>query len=121
MTVRKITPDDREVADPTAGIIREAAIVDGSLWAGVARTSPGATSGWHHHGDHDTTIYVEAGIFRLEFGLGGGEVVEAHVGDFVSIPPGLIHRESNPSTEESRLIVVRVGSGPPTVNVDGPS
>ncbi len=45
---------------------------------------------------------------------------EAFAGDFLRVPPGVVHRESNPSSEEGQLIVVRYGGGPPTVNVDGP-
>jgi uncharacterized RmlC-like cupin family protein len=119
--VTRITPSERTLADPTPGIAREQAIADGGRWVGVARTQAGVVSGWHHHGDHETTVYVEAGAFRVESGAGGSEVVDAGAGDFVVIPSGLVHRESNPSDDESRLIVFRVGTGPPTINVDGPS
>lgn len=118
--VRRVTPADRIVGDPTSGIVREEAFATERSWAGLARTAPGVVSGWHHHGENETSLYVEAGVFRLEFGPGGAEVVDAHAGDFMLIPAGLIHRESNPSADESRLIVVRAGSGPPTINVEGP-
>jgi uncharacterized RmlC-like cupin family protein len=118
--VTKVTPAERVGADPTSGIIREEAFATDHVWAGLARTAPGVVSGWHHHGDNETTVYVEAGIFRLEFGPGGSEVIDAHPGDFVLIPSRTIHREGNPSEGESRLIVVRAGDGPPTVNVNGP-
>ena len=36
-------------------------------------------------------------------------------------PPGAIHREGNPGDDETHLIVVRAGSGPAVVNVDGPA
>ena len=42
-------------------------------------------------------------------------------GDFVHVPKGAIHREGNPSDEESHLVVVRAGQGPTTINVDGPA
>ena len=42
-------------------------------------------------------------------------------GDFVHVPKGAIHRESNPDDNESRLVVVRAGRGPAVVNVDGPA
>lgn len=119
-TVRKVGASERVVGDPTAGITREEAIATDGMWAGLARTAAGIVSGWHHHGENDTTVYVAAGIFRVEFGPGGSEVVEAHPDDFVLIPRGAIHRESNPSDEESRLVVVRSGTGLPTINVDGP-
>jgi uncharacterized RmlC-like cupin family protein len=119
-TVRRVTPAERDESDPTDGIVREQAFATDRVWAGLARTAPGVTSGWHHHGDNETTVYVEAGMLRVEFGPAGKESVEAGSGDFMLIPKATIHRESNPAGVESRLIVVRAGTGPPTVNVDGP-
>ncbi|MEX2393541.1 MAG: cupin domain-containing protein [Actinomycetota bacterium] len=119
--VLKITPSERVAGDPTPGIAREQAFASDHLWAGLARTESGVVSGWHHHGDNETTVYVEAGAFRIEFGPGGSEVVEGEPGDFLVIGKGVVHRESNPSDEESRLILFRTGTGPPTINVDGPS
>jgi uncharacterized RmlC-like cupin family protein len=118
--VTRIAPADRVVADPTAGIIREQAIDADGMWAGLARTEAGMTSAWHHHGDYVTSIYVVSGRIRLESGPGGRDVVEGGPGDFIHVPPGAVHRESNPSEDESHLVVVRAGHGPPTINVDGP-
>jgi len=101
-------------------MIREQAIEVDGLWAGVVRTAPGMTSGWHHHGDYDTSIYVARGRMRMESGPGGRDVIEAQSGDFLHVPKGAIHREGNPADEESHLIVVRAGHGTTTVNVDGP-
>jgi uncharacterized RmlC-like cupin family protein len=100
---------------------RQQALTSEGMWAGVALTEPGMTSGWHHHGDHETTIYVAAGRLRMEAGPGGSQIIEASPGDFIYVPPGAIHREGNPSGEESELVVVRAGRGPTTVNVDGPA
>jgi len=36
------------------------------------------------------------------------------------VAQGAVHRESNPSDEESQIVVVRSGSGEPVINVDGP-
>lgn len=118
--VRKISPDDRAVGDPTPGIVREEAIAFEGLWSGLARTAPGVVSGWHHHGTTETTIYIVRGAMKIESGPGGGEVVDLRPGDFCHIPAGIVHRESNPSSEETHAVVVRAGTGPPTVNVDGP-
>ena len=119
-SVRKVAPSDRIESDPTAGMVREEAITTGLIWAGLVRTAPRMTSGWHQHGDHETTIFVLSGICRIESGPGGKVVTEGHAGDFLLVPPHTTHRESNPSDEESQLIVVRAGSGAPTINVDGP-
>ena len=35
------------------------------MWSGTVDTEAGAVSGWHHHGDHDTTLYIGAGLMRL--------------------------------------------------------
>ena len=91
------------------------------LWAGFVRTEPGMTSAWHHHGDYETSIYVAHGTLRMESGPRGSEVIEAGAGDFLHVPRGAIHRESNHGHEQSHLIVVRAGHGAPTINVDGPA
>ena len=119
--VSRIPPEDRVEADPTPGIVREQAIAVPGLWAGLARTAPGMTSGWHHHGDHETSIYIVSGRLRMESGPGGAEVLDAVAGDFVHVPAGAVHRESNPSDAESHIVVVRAGRGAPTINVDGPA
>lgn len=119
--LRVIRPDDLAEADPTPGMRRQRAFERGGLWAGVVHTEPGATSGWHHHGEHETSLYVVAGRMRLDFGPGGGTAVEAGPGDFVHVPAGVVHRESNPATELATAVIARSGSGAPTVNVDGPS
>lgn len=108
-------------ADPTPGMSRRVAAQGEGMWTGTVDTEPGAVSGWHHHGDHETTLYIVSGRMRLESGPGGTDVVEAGPGDFVRVPAGAVHRESNPSDETSRAVIVRCGSGAPTVNVDGPA
>jgi uncharacterized RmlC-like cupin family protein len=105
---------------PTAGMIREEAVATGSLWAGLLHTEPGMVSGWHHHGDHESTIYVISGRLRMESGPGGSNVADAEPGDFVYVPSRVVHRESNPSAMEAVAVVVRAGSGQVVVNVEGP-
>lgn len=116
-----VTPEQRAPGPPTPGMDRQQAIATDSVWAGFARTEPGMVSGWHHHGEHETTIYVIGGRLRMEFGPGGSEVVEGRPGDFVYVPKGMIHRESNPSDEPGDVVVVRAGTGESNVNVDGPA
>jgi uncharacterized RmlC-like cupin family protein len=119
--VLRITPADRVEAESTPGIVREQAVAREGMWAGLARTEAGMTSGWHHHGDHDTAIYVATGALRMECGPAGTVVVDAGPGDFVFVPKGAIHREGNPTDAESHLVVVRAGTGPVVVNVEGPA
>ena len=83
--------------------------------------SGGVASDWHHHGDHDTYIYMLAGRGRMEFGSGGREACDAEAGDLIIVPKGAVHREVNPSAEENTALVVRVGTGEVVVNVAAPS
>jgi uncharacterized RmlC-like cupin family protein len=119
--VTRVRPEDRRVADPTPGKLREQAVAVDGLWSGLVRTEPGVTSGWHHHGEHDTSVYVVEGTVRIEFGPDGSRAVDAGPGDFVHIPKHLVHRESNVGSTPSQEIVTRAGSGPLSVNVDGPA
>ena len=119
--VSLVRPEDRVEGDQTSGMVREQAISTGDLWAGLVRTEPHMVSGWHHHGDHETSIYVISGVLRMESGPGGESVVEADPGDFLYVPREAIHRESNPGEVESQLVVVRVGLGPTVINVEGPA
>lgn len=118
--VVRVTPGELQEADPTPGMVREEAIAVGGMWAGLVRTEARAASGWHHHGDHDTTIYVVEGDVRIEFGPDGERVMEAGPGDFIHVPKHVVHRESNPADVASRIVVVRAGRGPTTINVQGP-
>jgi uncharacterized RmlC-like cupin family protein len=118
--VRHIGPSDRIGTDPSAGVVREEAFTASGVWSGVAFTEPGIVSGWHHHGNYETSIYVESGKVRVDFGLNGEEFVEAETGDFVHVPAGVIHRESNPGRVKNSLVLTRAGTGPTTFNVDSP-
>ena len=115
-----ISSDALAEADPTAGMRRQRAIDVPGLWAGLVHTEPGATSGWHHHGEHETSLYVVSGAMRLEFGPGGESAVDAGPGDFIHVPAHVVHRESNPTAARSIAVIARAGSGIPTINVDGP-
>ncbi|HEX8098817.1 MAG TPA: cupin domain-containing protein [Actinomycetota bacterium] len=118
--IRLIRKGDRLLDDSTPGMIREAAVSTDRMWAGLVRTEPGMASGWHHHGEYESVIYVASGRLRMEFGSGGADVEEAGPGDFLFVPKGAIHRETNPLEEEGTLIAARSGTGPPVINVDGP-
>jgi uncharacterized RmlC-like cupin family protein len=119
--VVRIGADELTPADPTPGMARSLAMHDAGMWTGVVDTEPGSLSGWHHHGQHETTLYVVSGRMRIESGPGGAEVVEGGPGDFLRVPAGAVHRESNPGGDPARAVIVRCGTGDPTVNVDGPA
>lgn len=120
-TVRRVRPAERIPGQPTPGMHREQAVATEGMWAGHVTTDAASISGWHHHGEYETSIYVVSGTLRMEFGPGGAEAVDAVAGDFVYVPPHAIHREGNPSDAASSVVVVRSGTGEAVINVEGPA
>ena len=120
--VRRIGPGELVDGDPTPGMRRRVAFTAPGLWAGLVHTEGGAASGWHHHGEHETSLYVVEGRLRIEFGPAGGQAVVGEAGDFLHVPAHTVHRELNPDDAMSTAVIARAGDdGPPTVNVDGPA
>src|SRR2546428_13934830 len=91
----------------TPGMIREQAIRTDRVWAGIALNEALALSGWHHHGDHESVIYVLTGRARLECGPGGKTVLEEGHGDFIYVPPRGCTCEGNPGLERTEIVVLR--------------
>jgi uncharacterized RmlC-like cupin family protein len=88
------------------------------LWVGHVSMEKGVRSGPHHHGPLESAIYVISGRARLRYGERLEHVVEAEAGDFIFVPPGLIHQEINASSEEAvEMIVSRSGKENVVVNV----
>jgi uncharacterized RmlC-like cupin family protein len=104
--------------NPTAGMTRQHAITADGLTSGTVRVAPGVMSGWHHHGTHETSIYVLKGTLHMEF---TGGAFDAREGDFIHVPAGAVHRESNPGSEPNFAVFSRAGGGTVTVNVEGPA
>jgi uncharacterized RmlC-like cupin family protein len=119
--VLTVTPGDRKPGPSTPGMDRQEAFATDRMWSGIVRTEVGMVSGWHHHGEYETTIYVLTGGLKMEFGPDGSTTVEADPGDFLYVPRGVVHRESNPSAERADIVVVRAGRGESTINVPGPA
>jgi uncharacterized RmlC-like cupin family protein len=103
--------------NPTPGMTRGQAIAVAGLTSGTVSVAPGVMSGWHHHGTHETSIHVLRGTLHMEF---AGGAFDAREGDFIHVPAGAVHRESNPGTEANLAVFSRAGSGTVTVNVEGP-
>jgi uncharacterized RmlC-like cupin family protein len=118
--IQVVTRADRTEGPSTPGMDRQQAFAGAGLWAGFVRTQAGMVSGWHHHGNHESVIYVLTGALRMESGPGGREVVEAHPGDFIRVPKGVVHREGNPTARPADIVVFRAGRGESTFNVAGP-
>jgi uncharacterized RmlC-like cupin family protein len=89
-------------------------------WAGWIQNGAGDMSGWHHHAANETYVYVIRGSLTIDFGPGGAESVVAHASDFIFIPPQTIHRETTSQDADVEAFVLRVGSEPEHVDVDGP-
>ena len=87
-----------------AGISTETAGSHG-LCLHIASLPPGARSVAHLHPEHETAAYVAEGEVLLWFGEGLEERIEAGVGDFVYIPPGVPHLVVNPSDSEPAVTV----------------
>jgi uncharacterized RmlC-like cupin family protein len=117
--VRVIRGESLAESDPTPGMLRRQAFEASGLWAGLVETAPGAVSAWHHHDRNETSLYVVAGVLRLEF-EGGEGALDATAGDFVHVPAFTVHRESNPTDTTSVAVIARAGGGVPTVNVEPP-
>jgi uncharacterized RmlC-like cupin family protein len=116
-----ITESERRTGAPTPGMRREEAVATDTTWGGLVHADPGMISGWHHHGDYESVIYVMSGTFRMESGASGSNVIDAEPGDFLFVPRGAVHRESNPSDVDAMAVVVRSGRGEAVVNVEGPA
>ena len=110
----------------TVGFVRRELVAQAAeegrsgVWIGTVRTPVGSVSDWHHHGEYDTYIVVQEGRARMDFGPRGAESCEAEVGDVIFVPRGVVHREANVGAAENMALLVRVGSGEPVFNVDGP-
>jgi uncharacterized RmlC-like cupin family protein len=118
--VRRIRANELSDGPVTPGMQRLEAFATDRLWSGLVHTEAGAFSAWHHHGDHESVIYVVSGGLRLESGAGGEDVVDAVPGEFIYIPPYTVHREGNTTPAVASIVVTRSGTGEAVVNVDGP-
>jgi uncharacterized RmlC-like cupin family protein len=125
--VRVIRAGERTTAtSQTTNMRREAAIepaadaVGPQLWMGLVTTPIGGVSGWHHHGECISGIYVVSGRARFSWGAGGGESAEVGPGDFLAVEPGAIHQEEALGNEPLVLVVARGAAGTLVVNTDGP-
>jgi uncharacterized RmlC-like cupin family protein len=107
----------------TSGSARLAAVapeldIESVLWGGLFEVDPRARTGIHHHGEQHTIAYVLSGICEVRWGTRGEYTAHAKAGDFIHVPPFLLHMEINPShSEPFHWVVVRSTSTPIVVNV----
>jgi uncharacterized RmlC-like cupin family protein len=91
------------------------------LWMGYSILAPGASTVVHHHGDSETALYVLRGTGRWWMGHDRSELREAGPGDFVFVPPNVVHWEENASDEEPvEMIVARSTQAAIVVNLSEP-
>lgn len=122
-SIRTVRPEDRTTlpGPADAPFVRQEMFGDGRVWVGMVTTEPGSASPWHHHGAHETYVYLLEGEAMVEYGSGGNERVHATAdGSLHIVPPNLAHREVNTGAIPNRMIVVRVGTGPALIPLDGP-
>lgn len=124
--LRVVRPEDR-VADLASGAMsREAAIAANTvgadkLWLGYVELGPGLVSAVHHHGEAESGIYIISGQARFYTGAALDQVHDAQAGDFVWVPPHVVHVEMNRSqTEPVRMVVGRSTQATLTFNVPTP-
>ena len=92
------------------------------LWVGHVSVDKGVRSGPHHHGELESVIYVISGHARFRFGDKLEQTVEAAPGDFVFVPPYLVHQEINASPDAAvDMVVARSSQENIVVNVDLPA
>jgi hypothetical protein len=110
---RRTAAEDRDMArgDPAG---------DGYRWSVVV--GAGQPGSWCEHrlapprAERD----VISGTVRLEFGPAGAEVLDGGLGDFIHVPSGAIHGESNPGNAEATTAMTRAGQDSSMYEVDGP-
>ncbi len=126
--IQVVGPNDWVAEDrhQTRGMLRAAAIAGvttgtKNIWMGFVTMPPGAVSGVHHHAHCETGIYLLKGHARWDFGPNLEGSVVANPGDFVWVPPYVIHREANLSQDEPiEMVLARSSQETLVVNVDWP-
>lgn len=92
------------------------------LWVGHVHVDGGVHTGAHHHGEVESVIYIITGKARFRYGDQLENTIEANAGDFVFVPPYLVHQEINASEDEGvDMVVARSSQENVVVNVDLPS
>jgi uncharacterized RmlC-like cupin family protein len=91
------------------------------IWVGHVHMDDGVRSGPHHHGEVESVIYIIDGKARFRFGDRLENTVEAEAGDFIFVPPYLVHQEINANSNAGiDMIVSRSSQENVVVNVDVP-
>jgi uncharacterized RmlC-like cupin family protein len=112
-TLRVIRPGDRAADTASGAMLREAAVSRAlvgaeKIWVGYVELGPGLLSAAHHHGEAESVIYIISGWARFFTGERLEMAQDARAGDFVWVPPNIVHIEMNASDSEPvRMVVAR--------------
>ena len=125
-TLRVIRAGDRCPDQASGAMLREAAIAQNTvgaqkIWLGYVELGPGLISAVHHHGEAESGIYIISGQARVFGGEHLDRSQDARYGDFVWVPPHMVHVEMNISqTEPVRMVVARSTQTSLTFNLPTP-
>lgn len=125
-TLRVIRAGDRCPDQASGAMLREAAIAQNTvgaqkIWLGYVELGPGLISAVHHHGEAESGIYIISGQARFFGGEHLDQSQDARDGDFVWVPPHMVHVEMNISqTEPVRMVVARSTQASLTFNLPTP-
>ncbi len=101
-------------------LTRETPFPDSDILMMRVRAAGGAAAGWHHHGENIYFGYAVDGPSETEYGSAGEEVARIERDECFHVPPGLVHRDTNPTDVSHTGIIWLCGGEPWVVNVDGP-
>ena len=116
-SIRVVRGGDLSVGDQSDGIARQMDQVDEHVSLALATIGPNVMSGWHHHGDHTSCVYVLKGSLHIDWGPNGREGIDLTAGDFYVVAANTIHREGNRGSDDVQLAAFYLGSGPVLVTL----
>ena len=102
-TLRVIRAGDRCPDQASGAMLREAAIAESTvgaqkIWLGYVELGPGLVSAVHHHGEAESRASTSSRATRAFSAASElDQAHEAHAGDFVWVPPHMVHVEMNTS------------------------
>jgi uncharacterized RmlC-like cupin family protein len=115
-------PDEASGAMRREAAIAQSTVGADKIWLGYVELGPGLISAVHHHGEAESGIYIISGDARFFTGDQLDQAHEAHAGDFVWVPPHMVHVEMNTNPAEPvRMVVARSTQASLTFNLPTPT
>lgn len=102
----------------SANLVRETPFPDEPVLLMRVRAAGGAAAGWHHHGRNIYLGYAVDGPSETQY-AGGAAWIDR--GECFHVPPGLGHRDTNPTAVAHTGIIRLYGGAPWVINVDPPT